>query len=69
MSKERLAELHAADKARGLTEDQLQQLYVYFTDCERSWEGLAPRPLMGTACTLCPLRRASAAPAATAPWV
>ena len=34
VTKDRLAELHAGDRARGLTEEQLQQLYVFHIDCE-----------------------------------
>ena len=33
-SREKLGEGHAKDRAKGLTPDQLQQLYVYFIDCE-----------------------------------
>lgn len=36
VSKERLNELHAQDRVKGLTDDQLQQLYVYHVDCEFS---------------------------------
>ena len=42
VSKERLGELHAQDRARGLSEEQVQQLYVYHIDCElQAWPGLA----------------------------
>jgi hypothetical protein len=34
VTRERLGELHAQDKAKGLSEDQLQQLYVYHMDCK-----------------------------------
>ncbi len=34
VSRERLAEAHAGDRAAGLGEEQLQQLHIYFVDCE-----------------------------------
>lgn len=41
VSKERLNELHAQDRVKGLTDDQLQQLYVYHVDYMQQVASLA----------------------------